>query len=85
MGISELFERMRANPKNVSFVDALKVACFYFGEPRIRGSHYFFPMPWSGNPLVNLQKDGNQAKPYQIRQLIAAIDRLEGGENGSSR
>ena len=28
-------------------------------------------------PLVNLQRTGKNAKPYQVRQLLAAIDRLE--------
>lgn len=85
MNIERLLERMRTNPKDIAFSDALKVARFYFGEPRIRGSHHFFPMPWQGDPLVNLQKCGGKAKPYQIKQLVSAIDRLEGGNHGDIR
>jgi hypothetical protein len=35
-------------------------------------------MPWPGDPRVNLQAAENgKAKAYQVRQLLAAIDRLE--------
>ena len=73
----DLLQRMRANPRNVRFNDAAKAAEHYFGGPRIRGSHHFFVTPWQGNPLVNLQRVGDKAKPYQVRQLVAAIDRLK--------
>jgi hypothetical protein len=68
---------MRSNPASVSFSDALKVAEHYFGEPRTSGSHYIFKMPWAGDPRINLReaKSGG-AKPYQARQLLAAIDLL---------
>lgn len=68
---------MRSNPASVSFSDALKVAEHYFGEPRTSGSHYIFKMPWAGDPRINLQEaDGGGAKPYQVRQLLVAIDLL---------
>ncbi len=37
-------------------------------------------MPWPGDPRVNLQrgKDGN-AKGYQVRQLLDAVDRKDRG------
>ncbi len=70
---------MRNNPASVRFSDALKVAERYFGAPRKSGSHYIFKMPWPGDPRVNLQEaKGGGAKPYQVRQLLAAIDRLYG-------
>jgi hypothetical protein len=34
-------------------------------------------MVWQGDPRVNIQKKGNKAKPYQVRQVLAAINRLE--------
>jgi hypothetical protein len=68
---------IRSNPKSVKFSDALAVAEHYFGEPRVSGSsHHVFKMPWAGDPRINLQKDGSSAKAYQVRQLLAAIDRL---------
>jgi hypothetical protein len=37
-------------------------------------------MPWAGDPRVNIQDDRGKAKPYQVRQVLAAIKRLEEGE-----
>jgi hypothetical protein len=77
--IDAIVAQMRANPTNVLFSDACKVATFYFGEPRQSGSsHRVWKMPWPGDPRVNLQRgEGGKAKAYQVRQLIKAIDRLE--------
>jgi len=36
-------------------------------------------MPWAGNPRVNIQSFKGQAKPYQVRQVLAAIDILKKG------
>ena len=78
----KLLQSIRNNPGDVRFADALKVAERYFGKPRIHGSHRKFSVPWSGEPEVNLQEGKNgKAKAYQVRQLIAAIERAE-GENG---
>lgn len=65
------------NPKNVKFRDLLNICIHYFGEPRISGSHHIFKMPWPGTPRINLQKDGKMAKPYQVKQVIEAIRKLE--------
>jgi hypothetical protein len=55
----------------------LKVAEHYFGEPRITDTHHIFKTPWPMDPRVNLQEaKGGGAKPYQVRQLLAAIDLL---------
>jgi len=74
---------MRDNPAGVAFADAMTVAEHFFGEPRNNGSHRIFKTRWPGNPRVNLQKgDGNKAKAYQIRQLLQAIEKLEGLQQG---
>jgi hypothetical protein len=31
-----------------------------------------------GEPYVNIQNKNGQAKPYQVKQVLAAIDKLEG-------
>jgi hypothetical protein len=70
---------MRENPKNVRFADACKVADHYFGKPTQRGSsHRVWKMSWPGDPRVNMQEGRGKAKAYQVRQLLAAIDRKEG-------
>lgn len=69
---------MRENPTNVRFADLEKVCRHYFGEPRQRGtSHQVYRMPWQGDPRVNIQNDHGKAKPYQVRQVLAAINRLK--------
>ena len=69
--------RIRRNPQNVRFDDLRKVCDRYFGSPRARGSHLFYKTPWQGEPLVNIQSVRGMAKPYQVRQVIKAIDNLE--------
>lgn len=57
----------------------MKVAEHYFGEARRSGSHRVFKTPWPGDPRVNLQEGkGGEAKPYQVRQLLQSVDKLEG-------
>jgi len=69
------------NPRNVLFVDLLAICSRYFGEPRISGSHHIFKTPWKGDPRINLQKDGKMAKPYQVRDVKKAIEKI-GEQNG---
>lgn len=75
--IDQLIEQMRNNPKNIRFVDLIKVCKQYFGEPRqTGGSHTVFKTPWQADPRINLQDDGGKAKPYQVKQVLAALDKL---------
>ncbi|MGL1891586.1 MAG: hypothetical protein OCD02_08165 [Spirochaetaceae bacterium] len=63
--------------KSVKLKDLLKISIKYFGEPRIRGSHHIFKMPWQGDPRINIQKDGKMAKIYQVKAVIKAIKKME--------
>jgi hypothetical protein len=74
--IGKRLAEMRNNPQSTSFSDALKAAEHYFGKPRISGSHHIFKTPWAGDPRINLQAEGRDAKPYQVQQLLKAIDML---------
>ena len=70
--IAKLLAGMRANPAGVRFPDALAVAAHFFGKPRRSGtSHHVFKTPWVGDPRINPQASGRDAKPYQVRQLLA--------------
>lgn len=69
------------NPANVRFLDLLKICQQYFGSPRIAGSHHIFKTPWPGDPRINLQRDGKMAKPYEVRQVVKAIEKLKGLDN----
>ena len=76
--IQEILTKMRANPKSIRFNDLCKVCDSYFGEPRQSGSsHRVYKTPWQGDPRVNVQNSKGKAKPYQVRQVLQAIDRLE--------
>jgi len=64
--------------QGVRFSDLERVCRHYFGEPRQRGSsHQVFRTPWPGDPRVNIQDDHGSAKPYQVRQVLAAIEKVE--------
>ena len=73
--------RCRGPAKDVRFSDLAKVCDAYFGEPRQKGtSHRVYRAPWSGDPRVNVQDAKGKAKAYQVRQVLKAIDKLEGRE-----
>jgi hypothetical protein len=63
----------------VEFADFAKVCDYYFGVPRQRGtSHRVYRTPWAGDPRVNIQRgNAGKAKIYQVKQVLAAIARLE--------
>jgi hypothetical protein len=76
--IDEILTEMRRNPKGVRFNDLSRVCEHFFGVPRQSGSsHQVFKTPWQGDPRVNIQNAKGKAKPYQVRQVLQAIDRLE--------
>ena len=81
-GMDDILAKMRTNPKGIRFTELCKVCDAYFGEPRQSGSsHRVYKTPWQGDPRVNIQNARGKAKPYQVRQVLAAIERLE-VENG---
>lgn len=76
--IQKTLHLMRQEPANVRFADLMKVCETYFGKPRQQGtSHAIFKTPWPGDPRVNIQDAKGRAKPYQVRQVLKAIDKLE--------
>jgi hypothetical protein len=75
----KILEQMHSEPANVRFGDLKKVCEAYFGEPRQNGtSHAIFKTPWAGDPRINIQNAKGKAKPYQVKQVILAINKLEG-------
>lgn len=77
--VGNLVAAMANSPNNVKFSDACKVAEHYFGEPRQDGtSHKVYKIPWKGDPRINLRSIKGKAKPYQVKQLLKAIEKLEG-------
>ncbi len=77
--IRDIVKKMLNSPQNVSFVEACKVCEHYFGSARQQGSsHRVYQMPWQGDPRVNIQNKSGKAKPYQVKQILKAISKLEG-------
>ena len=75
--IEKILDQMRSEPANVRFADLQRVCEFFFGKPRQNGSsHAIYKTPWPGNPRVNIQNDKGKAKPYQVRQVLLAIERI---------
>ena len=64
------------NPKSVTFKDLLKICEIFFGDFRIKGSHHIFKTLWQG-PTINIQPVGKMAKPYQVRQISKALEKLK--------
>lgn len=80
--IPKILDQMRREPANIRFGDLKKVCEEYFGKPRQSGtSHAIFKTPWVGDPRINIQDDKGKAKVYQVRQVLLAIDKLEGIRN----
>lgn len=77
--MGKIVEGMRASPISVRFSDLCAVCDHYFGAARQKGgSHRIYKTPWAGDPRVNIQKgNGGKAKSYQVKQILAAIAKLE--------
>ena len=81
--VANILEEMKTNPKGIRFSELQKVCEFYFGKARQSGSsHCIYKMPWSGDPRVNIQNSKGKAKPYQVKQVLLAIEQIE-VNNGS--
>ncbi len=79
---AKILDQMRREPANVRFNDLKKVCEIHFGKPRQTGtSHAIFKTPWAGDPRINIQDQKGKAKVYQVRQVLLAIDKLEGMRN----
>jgi hypothetical protein len=76
--VEKLLAQMRAEPANMRFADLMKICTHYFGKPRqSKSSHVVFKTPWQGDPRINLQNDRGNAKVYQVKQVLEAIEKLE--------
>ena len=65
---------------NIAFHDLCQLLIHLGFIERTRGSHHIFRKD-GVEEKINLQKDGNKAKPYQVKQVRAVIIRYKlGGE-----
>jgi predicted RNA binding protein YcfA (HicA-like mRNA interferase family) len=72
----EILGQARRSPANVRFGDLRRlVEAVGYVLRRQKGSHHVFThAARPGLPMVNLQSDGANAKPYQVRQVVRFID-----------
>lgn len=76
--VEKIIRKMRQNPKGVRFSELEKVCDTIFGQPRSNAtSHHVYRTPWEGKPYVNIQNDKGNAKAYQVKQVLEAIDKKE--------
>lgn len=76
--IEELVALMQQNQKGINFLDLIKVCDYYFGKPRQKGtSHIIYKTPWQGDPRINIQRNGKEAKFYQVKQVLQAINKIK--------
>ena len=78
MDLLAVIEELHSNPRGVRFAELARICERYFGQPRQQGtSHRVYRTPWRGDPRVNIQNEKGMAKPYQVRQVIKALEKLE--------
>ncbi|HEX5714560.1 MAG TPA: type II toxin-antitoxin system HicA family toxin [Thermoanaerobaculia bacterium] len=63
---------------NIRFDELRRLLAGLGFEERIRGSHHIFVKP-GVEQLINLQREGSSAKPYQVRQVRSMILRYKLG------
>ena len=78
MNRKQLLRRLTlGSVQNVQFSDMINlVEGFGFKLDRIHGSHHLF-VHHDIPEILNLQPEGKQAKPYQIRQFLRLIEERE--------
>jgi len=70
----KLLRKVLSGSKNIRFAEIMKLAeAFGFCLSRTAGSHHIMVHPDVPQPL-NLQEVGDQAKPYQVRQLLKLVE-----------
>lgn len=66
---------------NIRFRDLRSLLLWLGFEERVRGSHHIFVRE-DVDELINLQRDGSDARPYQVRQVREILVRYGiGGED----
>ncbi|MFC1830491.1 toxin HicA [Thermodesulfobacteriota bacterium] len=75
-----MIAELKESPANVTFSCLCNICDFFFGESRQSGtSHRVYKTPWKGDPRINIQKKGNKAKAYQVRQVMKALENFRVG------
>lgn len=78
----KLLDKARRSPHNLTFDEICKLAACegWIAHPANGSSHAVFTHPKLGNTagsLMNFQSRKGKAKPYQVKQLLDAIDAVD--------
>ena len=74
---SRLGAKAIRNPADLRFAELCKLAeCYGWSLRRMKGSHWLFSKA-GATELMNFQNSSGMAKPYQVRQLLKAIEAVE--------
>lgn len=76
----KLLQKAQRSPKNLRFDELCNLAvCYGWVLKRQSGSHWIYEnerlAPEDGR-VMNFQSDNGKAKPYQVKQLLNAIENL---------
>jgi predicted RNA binding protein YcfA (HicA-like mRNA interferase family) len=72
--VRDLYEKALRKPASLKFRELCTLTeGVGFRLDRIRGSHHAFVHDSSKETLILQPKKGHQAKPYQVRQLLALV------------
>ena len=75
-----MFQILRGvSDANIAFGDLVKLLKHFGFDMRTKGSHHIFRKAGISEKL-NLQKEGNKAKPYQVRQVRNVILKYKLGD-----
>jgi hypothetical protein len=88
MAIEKYLAELEGNPRDVRFAHLVRICQEIFGNPRMKGSHHIFKMPWPGDPRINLQEDKRnkgKALPYQVKQVISALRKMQEAQRGEAK
>jgi predicted RNA binding protein YcfA (HicA-like mRNA interferase family) len=71
----KLFQRIIRNQNNVGYADFIRlIDAFGFRLTRTNGSHAIYKNVEAGL-LMNVQNCNGEAKPYQVRQFLALVEK----------
>lgn len=75
-----IFQILRGTSNaNIAFSDLTNLLQYFGFEMRVKGSHHIFRKKGI-EEKPNLQKEGNKAKPYQVKQIRNIILKYKLGE-----
>jgi predicted RNA binding protein YcfA (HicA-like mRNA interferase family) len=62
------------NDRNIRFADLQKLLVFLGFKCRIKGDHFIYYKD-DVDEIINIQPEGNKAKPYQVKQIRNIINK----------